>query len=106
MHDIFHVSILRKYVHVSTYVLDHASLQIHEDFSYEEWLVQILNRKIQVFCNETCILMIKLLWNHYIEQEATWEHEGDMRDKYLDLDLFIWDTCNIKNEIILKREEL
>ncbi|XP_018841941.2 uncharacterized protein LOC109006946 [Juglans regia] len=81
MHDVFHVSMLQKYVHDPTHVLDYAPLQVHKDFSYEEMPVLILDREVRVLRNKT-IPRVKVLWNHHTEQEATWEHEDDMRDKY------------------------
>lgn len=50
---------LRKYVHDPTHVLDYASLQVYEDFSYEELLVQILDQKTQVLHNKI-ISMVKV----------------------------------------------
>ncbi|XP_042983246.1 uncharacterized protein LOC122312652 [Carya illinoinensis] len=43
MHDVFHVSMLRKYVHDPTHVLDYAPLQMHKYFSYKEAPVRILD---------------------------------------------------------------
>ncbi|TYK19513.1 pol protein [Cucumis melo var. makuwa] len=45
VHDVFHVSMLRKYVADPTHVVDFESLQIIENLSYEEQPVEILARE-------------------------------------------------------------
>ncbi|KAA0055529.1 DNA/RNA polymerases superfamily protein [Cucumis melo var. makuwa] len=51
LHDVFHVSILRKYVADSTHVVDFEPLQLNENLSYEEQPVEILARKVKRLCN-------------------------------------------------------
>ena len=48
IHDVFHVSLLRKYIPNSTHVLEAQPIQLNEDFSYEEEPMQIFDRKEQV----------------------------------------------------------
>ncbi|KAF5474738.1 hypothetical protein F2P56_006609 [Juglans regia] len=84
VHNVFHVSMLRKYVPDPAHVLEYEPLQIRDDLSYEEVPVRILAQKAQVLRRRT-IPMVKVLWSHHNEREATWEHEEDMREKYPDL---------------------
>ena len=42
VHDVFHVSMLRKYITNSMHVIDYKPLDFKEDLSYEEKQVQIL----------------------------------------------------------------
>ncbi|XP_050937157.1 uncharacterized protein LOC127148176 [Cucumis melo] len=51
VHDVFHVSILRKYVADPTHVVDFEPLKINENLSYEEQPVQILAREIKMLHN-------------------------------------------------------
>ena len=44
VHNVFHVSMLKKYIPDPSHVLDHEPLEIHEDLTYEEKPVQILAR--------------------------------------------------------------
>ena len=44
-HDVFHVSMLKKYVSDASHNIDYADLEIREDMSYVEVLVKILDRK-------------------------------------------------------------
>ncbi|KAL4016657.1 hypothetical protein IC575_024311 [Cucumis melo] len=51
VHDVFHVSMLRKYVVDSMHVVNFESLQISENLSYEEQLVEILAREVKMLHN-------------------------------------------------------
>lgn len=44
IHDIFHVSMLRKYISDPTYMLSIRDIELKDDLVYEEHLVQILVR--------------------------------------------------------------
>ena len=48
VHDVFHISMLRKYMSDSTHVLSFENLELDQDLSYEEKPVQILGRKDKV----------------------------------------------------------
>ena len=41
-HNIFYVSMLRKYISDPSHVLDYKALELKQDFSYEEWPVRVL----------------------------------------------------------------
>ncbi|KAA0056807.1 pol protein [Cucumis melo var. makuwa] len=84
VHDVFHVSMLRRYVVDPTHVVDFEPLQINEKLSYEEQPVEILARKVKMLCNRG-IALVKVLWRNHGVEEATWEREEDMRAQYLEL---------------------
>ena len=48
VHDVFHVSMLRKYEPDPSHVLDWTDLEVDEDVSYEERPVRVLDRRDQV----------------------------------------------------------
>ena len=48
IHNVFHVSVLRKYILDPTHVLVVQPIELKEDLSYEEEPVQILDEKEQV----------------------------------------------------------
>ncbi|KAL0559142.1 hypothetical protein IC582_003732 [Cucumis melo] len=81
IHDVFHVSMLRKYIPDPSHVLQEQPLELKEDLSYVEEPVQILDRKEQVLRNKT-IPLIKVLWRHHGAEEATWESEYQMKKRY------------------------
>ncbi|GMP98691.1 hypothetical protein CsSME_00046487 [Camellia sinensis var. sinensis] len=84
VHNVFHVSMLRKYEPDPSHVLDWVDLEVDEDASYEEKPVQILDTREQVLRGKT-IPLVKVLWRHHGVEEATWEWEMEVRSKYLDL---------------------
>ena len=84
VHGVFHVSMLQKYVSNSTHVLSYENLELDQDLSYEENSLQILDQKDKVLRNKT-IALVKVLWRNSKVEEATWELETDMRDRYPEL---------------------
>ena len=84
VHNVFHVSMLRKYVSDPTHVLSYEHLQLDQDLSYEEKPVQILDRKDKVLRNRT-VPLVKVLWRNSKSEEATWELESDMQSRYPEL---------------------
>ena len=81
VHDVFHVSMLRKYVSDVTHVLRYEDLESQTDLAYEEQPVQILDRKDKVLRNKM-IPLVKVLWRNSKVEEATWELETAMRAQY------------------------
>jgi hypothetical protein len=81
VHDVFHVSTLRRYVHDPLHVVDFKPLQIQANLRYEELPVQILDRKEQKLRTKT-IALVKDLWRNHDVEEASWELEREMQDKY------------------------
>ncbi|KAA0060066.1 DNA/RNA polymerases superfamily protein [Cucumis melo var. makuwa] len=81
IHDVFHVSMLRKYIPDPSHVLQEQPVELKEDLSYVEEPVQILDRKEQVLRNKT-IPLIKVLWRHHGAEEATWKPEYQMKKRY------------------------
>ncbi|KAL0544201.1 hypothetical protein IC582_019314 [Cucumis melo] len=57
VHDVFHVSMLRKYVVDLTHVVDFKSLQIDENLSYEEQPIEILAREVNMIRNRGIALV-------------------------------------------------
>ncbi|XP_062145354.1 uncharacterized protein LOC133852598 [Alnus glutinosa] len=81
IHNIFHVSTLRKHVHDPRHIVDYEPLQVQNDLEYEELPVQILDRKEQRLRTKT-IPLVKILWRNHDVEEASWELEHEMRNKY------------------------
>jgi hypothetical protein len=59
-------------------------LDLGGDLSYSEKSVRILNMAERITHNKV-IMMCKVKWSHHIEDEATWEHEEELRADYLEL---------------------
>ncbi|GKV46428.1 hypothetical protein SLEP1_g53413 [Rubroshorea leprosula] len=84
VHNVFHVSVLRKYEPDPSHVINYEPLELKEDLSYTEQPIQILDRKEKVLRNKT-VSLVKVLWRHHSENEATWELESQMRGQYPNL---------------------
>lgn len=78
-HNLFHISMFRKYISDSTHVLSYEGLDLDQDLSYEEKPMHILDKKDKVLMNKT-IPLVKVLWRNSKFEEATWELESDMRN--------------------------
>jgi len=81
VHDVFPISMLKKYVPNSSHVIEHHPIQIQEDMTYEEQPVQILAQEDKRLRNRSMPL-VNILWSNQKVEEATWEHEDEMRRKY------------------------
>ncbi|KAA0067060.1 pol protein [Cucumis melo var. makuwa] len=72
VHDVFHVSMLRKYVADPSHVVDYKPLEIDENLSYTEQPVEVLAREVKMLRNRE-IPLVKVLWRNHRVEEATWE---------------------------------
>jgi hypothetical protein len=102
IHNVFHISMLRRYVSDPSHILSYEPLQVQEDLSYEEMPMEILDRKDQVLRNKT-IRLVKILWRNHSMGEASWEREDEMQSKYPHL-LQNGGTYNFEDEILLRGE--
>ena len=80
VHDVFHVSMLRKYITDPTHVIDYKPLEIEENLSSQEKPIKILARAVKALRNRNIGFIKVLWWNHLIE-EAMWEWEEEIKEK-------------------------
>ena len=78
LHVVFHVSMLRRYRSDESHILPVQEIQVQEDFSYDEEPKTILAREVKQLWNKQ-VPLVKVLWQHYCREEATWEPEATMR---------------------------
>jgi hypothetical protein len=78
MHDIFHVSQLKKFLRVPEEQLPMEELDVNEDLTYSEYPIRILETSHRITRSKV-INMCKVQWSHYLEDEATWEREDELR---------------------------
>jgi hypothetical protein len=83
IHNIFHVSQLRKCVKIPTEIIDSQAIEIEPDLTYTEHPIRILDTKERSTRRET-IKMYKIQWNHHTEEEATWETESYLQRNFPD----------------------
>ena len=70
VHNVFHESMLRKYISDPSHVLSYEPLRIRDDLSYEEVPIEILDRKEQVLRNRT-ISWVKVFWKNHSVKETS-----------------------------------
>ncbi|EOY14055.1 Retrotransposon protein, putative [Theobroma cacao] len=81
IHNVFHVSMLKKYVPDPSHILEAPLIELHDDLKFEVQPVSILDRKDRVLRNKS-ISMVKVLWKSARMEEMTWEVEHQMRNQY------------------------
>jgi hypothetical protein len=81
VHNVFHVSQLKKCLRVPEEQIPLEGLTVKEDLTYEEYPVKILEI-IERVTRSRVIKMCKVQWNRYSEAEATWEREDELRKSY------------------------
>ena len=81
VHNVFHISMLRKYVADPSHILNAEMLPIRDHLNYEEWPVKIIDFKEQRLRNRV-IEYVKVQWNRHPEEEATWELKEEVERKY------------------------
>ena len=81
VHEVFHVSMIRKYTPDPAHVVDWGQIEVDTDGTFEEGLVCILDSRDQVLRRRT-VRLVRVLWRHYGVEESTWEREDTMRATY------------------------
>ena len=81
MFNVFHVSMLRKYIRDSTHVIDYQDIEVNENATFDERPVRILDRGIKTLRTKE-IPLVKVQWKHHDENEASWELESEIQAKY------------------------
>ena len=69
-------------------------IELHPDLTYEGELVEILAREVKELRNKR-IPLVKVLWKNHKTEEATWESEETMRQRYPQL----FNEGNFEDEI-------
>ena len=78
VHDVFHVSQLRKCLRVPEEQMPLEDLNVGEDLTYREYPVKILETSEKVTRNKR-YRMCKVQWSNHSEEEATWEREDQLK---------------------------
>ncbi|XP_062100939.1 uncharacterized protein LOC133806873 [Humulus lupulus] len=81
VHNVFHVSMLRKYTPNPSHIIEYEAIPLQEDVTCEEQPNRILARELKVLRNRE-ILVVKVLWRNHREDGATWELELELYEKY------------------------
>ena len=94
VHEVFNVSMLRKYTPDPAHVVDWGHIEIDTDGTFDEGPVRILDIRDQVLRRKT-VRLVRVLWRHCGVEESTWEREDTMRATFplLFRDEGTWFSC-------------
>ena len=81
IHNVFHVSTLRKYFFDPSHIIELEPIQIYEDLTYEEVPIQVVD-VIDKVLRRAVVRLVIVQWNNHRIHEATWELEEEMREKH------------------------
>ena len=94
VHEVFHVSMLRRYTPDPAHVVDWRAIEVDTDGTFEEGPVCILDSHDQVLRRKT-VRLVRVLWWHCGVEESALEREDTMRATYplLFRDEGTWFSC-------------
>jgi hypothetical protein len=81
MHDVFHISQLKKFVPDPFVTVDLDTVELEPDLTFQPQPVQIIDRDVRALRNKT-IPIVKVVWEGSPDGEATWELESEMMEQY------------------------
>ena len=81
VHEVFHVSMLRRYTPDPAHVVDWGEIEVDTDGTFEEGPMCIMDSRDQVLRRKT-VRLVRVLWRHRGVEESTWEREDTMRATY------------------------
>ena len=77
----FHVSQLKRCLHIPEEVIAPTNIKLQSDLTYEEKPIQVLEEMERVNWSKV-IKFYKVVWNNHGEQDATWEREDYLHEVY------------------------
>jgi hypothetical protein len=83
IHNVFHVSKLKKCVRLPTEIIAEPELEIKPDLLYQEYPSKVLDCK-ERSTRARSIKMYKIQWSNQSKEEATWETEEFLCSNFLD----------------------
>ena len=81
VHEVFHVSMLRKYTPDPAHVVDWGQIEVDTDGTFEEGPVYMVDSRNRVLRRKT-VRLVRVLWRHCGVEALTWEREDTMRATY------------------------
>jgi hypothetical protein len=84
VHDVFHVSQLRKCLRVPKEQMPLEELTLGKDLTYQEYPIKFLDTSEKVTRNNR-YMMCKVQWSNHTEEEATWEKEDQLKAEFSEI---------------------
>ena len=84
LHDVFHVSQLRKYVADPSHVVPRDDVEVRDNHTIETMPIRIEAREVKMLRGKE-IPLVKVVWSGVTGESLTWELESKMRESYPEL---------------------
>jgi hypothetical protein len=81
VHNVFHVSQLKKCLQVPDKIVDVEGITLEPDLTYSEYPIRVLDQKDRVTRSKTT-KWYRIQWDQHSEEEATWESEDFLSDNF------------------------
>jgi hypothetical protein len=81
IHDVFHVSNLKKCLSDETFVIPLDEVKLDTKLHFIEEPLEIMDREVKQ-PRQSRIPIVKVRWNSHRGHEFTWEREDQMRQRY------------------------
>ena len=78
LHNVFHVSQLRKYNSDPSHLLEPENVQLREDLTFDLPPMRIIDRKVKQLRSKS-VPLVKVAWGRGSLEEHTWELESEMK---------------------------
>ena len=84
MHDVFHVSQLRRYIPDPSHVIQIDDVQVRDNLTVETLPMRIEDREVKQLRGKE-IALVKVAWGGPADGNITWELESQMKEAYPEL---------------------
>jgi hypothetical protein len=98
VHNVFHVSQLKKCLRIPKEQLPMEDLSVQDDLTYTEYPIKIIDTLTRVTRSKV-IKMCKVQWSHHGEDEATWKEKKSCEYIFPTFSLVL---PNLEDEILFK----
>jgi hypothetical protein len=104
IHNVFHVSLLRKAEIDPKRLFPQIPVEVKEDLTLEVKPVKILDRSEKELRN-TKVALVKILWRNLQMEEETWERESEIKRKYPNLFAEVGKKFKFRGRNFIRRGE-
>lgn len=80
LHDVFHVSQLRKYHPNPSHMIEHETLELSDDLEYKALPIKVVDHKVKLLQGKE-VPLVRIMWDE-ATCDLTWEREAEMQQKY------------------------
>jgi hypothetical protein len=81
VHNVFHVSQLKKFLRVPDRTIDVTDVTLEPDLTYLEHPIRVLDQKDRA-TRRRVLKFYKIQWNQHTEEEATWETQDFLENNF------------------------